>query len=272
MYSVCFNGDFLPAGQPLFDATNRGFRYGDGLFETARFYKGNLLLADRHFNRLLSGLRLLQIAFTYTPSQLQHLIAELCEKNNCSHFARVRLAVYRDANNKGSFVIEAASLLQEKWDWNERGWSVVLYRFARKSCDAFANLKTANYLPYVMAGRYALERGADESLVLNMHNHICDGSKTNLFYMRGADVFTPALAEGCVAGVMRETVIDFLKQSGYAVHQQIATEADVLESDHIFLTNAIEGLRWVQQIEGREKKHGVLKKLHAALHEFILPH
>src|SRR5215217_1346154 len=240
MQWVCLNGSFFQVKQPLLQASNRGFKYGDGLFETARFYQGRLLLAHYHFERLFSGLQLLHIIPQFTSTQLLDLIAQLCEKNNCSAFARVRVAVYREEDNIGSFVIEATALELQKLHWNEEGWCLNVYPFARKSCDVFANLKSANYLPYVMAGQYAKEQGVDESLILNMYNHICDGSKTNVFYMNGTDVYTPALSEGCVAGVMRRAVIDFLKSSGYTVHQKGITEAELLEADHVFVTNAIE--------------------------------
>lgn len=262
MQWICHNGLFVPMEQPIFDASNRGFRYGDGLFETARFYNGNLLLASYHFDRLFSGLQLLHMMPYFTAAQLTNFIEELCKKNGCSSSARVRIGAYRVTENNAAFVIEATALAIEKTQWNESGWRVLVYPFARKSCDAFANLKSANYLPYVMAGLYAKEQDADECLVLNMHNRICDGSKTNLFLMAGGDVYTPALSEGCVAGVMRRALINFLKQSGYVVHQKEVTEKDVLQAETVFVTNAIEGMRWVRQFGERIYEYGVLKKLY----------
>src|SRR6476620_11771899 len=100
MLWVCHNGSFFAAQQPLFPASNRGFKYGDGLFETARFYKGRLLLASYHFDRLFSGMRLLNMGAHFTVAQLVDLTAALCAKNNCSILARVRIAVYREEHNQ----------------------------------------------------------------------------------------------------------------------------------------------------------------------------
>jgi branched-chain amino acid aminotransferase len=261
MQWVCYNGHFLPHEQPLFTASNRGFRYGDGLFETAKFYNGRFLLAPYHFDRLFSGLKLLNINPQFTSERLSATITGLCERNHCAALARVRIAACREADS-ASYLIEATALDAAKMQWNDQGWRLVLYPFARKSCDAFANLKSANYLPYVMAGRYATEKGADECLVLNGHNRICDGSKTNLFFIRNNEAYTPALSEGPVAGVMRRAVMEFLKSSGYAVHQKGITMEDVLQADAVFVTNAIEGLRWVQRVGEREYNYGVLKKLY----------
>src|SRR5215218_1866206 len=179
MQRICHNGLFVPHQQHLFTAANRSFKWGDGVFETARFYKGRLLLASYHFERLFSSLHLLQIEPQVTAEQLTEHIVALCEKNGCSNGARVRLAMYREEESRASFVIEATVLPEASMHWNEEGWQLVLYPFARKSCDVFANLKTASYLLYVMAGLYAKDKGADEALVLNSYNRICDGSKTN---------------------------------------------------------------------------------------------
>lgn len=265
MQWVCFNGAFVPAGQPIFTASNRSFKYGDGVFETARFYNGRLLLAAYHFERLFSGLKLLNISPAFTALQLTESIAQLCEKNGCHALARMRIAAYREEDNSASFVMEATALDGEKLKWQEQGWRLQIHPFVRKSCDAYANLKSANYLPYVLAAQYAKEQAADECVVLNMYNRICDGSKTNLFFIKENEVYTPALSEGCVAGVMRRAVMAFLKTSGYAMHQKGITEEELLQADAVFVTNAIEGLRWVRQFGNRNYEYGVLKKLH---HDF----
>jgi branched-chain amino acid aminotransferase len=230
------------------------------------------LLAAYHFDRLFSGLKLLHITPVFTSDDLLAAVAPLCKQNDCTGLARVRIAVYRDDTNNASYLIEATGLAAGKLQWNERGWRVLLYPFARKSCDAFANLKSANYLPYVMAGQYATAHSVDECLVLNAYNRICDGSKTNLFYVKKDAVFTPALSEGCVAGVMRRAVIEHLKKLGYSVHQQTVSEEDVLLADAVFLTNAIEGVRWVQYVGEREYEYGDLKKWHAELFASLLTH
>lgn len=265
MQWVCHNGTFKPVSQPLFTATNRSFKWGDALFETGTFSDGRLLLALFHFERLFSGLQLLQMVPSFTAEQLTEAIVALCKKNNCSALARVRIAVYREDDNSASYVVEAMAIDAAKRQWNDVGWEVVFYPFARKSCDVFANLKSANYLPYLMAARYAAEKGVDEGLILNMHNRICEGSRTNLFLLTGTDIYTPALSEGCVAGVMRRQVIDILKSLGYAVHQKAITESELLEAEGMFLTNAVEGLRWVRRFGEKTYGHGVLKKIYHQL-------
>ena len=92
MNFICHNGKFLPADSLLFTAGNRGFRYGDGVFETAKVFEGKLLLSALHFNRLFTSLQLLGIkpGPQFTPQILEENILQLCQKNSCAALARVR--------------------------------------------------------------------------------------------------------------------------------------------------------------------------------------
>jgi branched-chain amino acid aminotransferase len=246
--NVCFNGNFLPGNVPLFFADNRGFKYGDGLFETMKVFKGNLLLSSFHFERLFSSLQLLGIDLSvdFTREILFRNIIDLCYQNNCDTSARIRLAVYRTDENKAGYLIEAIPLSEAVNRWSESGLSIALFPYARKSLDAFSNLKSANFLPYVLAGKYANENGIDDAIVLNSDNYLCDSSKANIYLIKAGKVFTPALHQGCVNGVMRRVVNEAVKGMGYSLRQVEVSEEDLIAADEVFLTNAIQIIRWVK--------------------------
>lgn len=254
--NICFNGDFFPLHQPVFNAQNRSFKYGDGLFETMKFHNGKLLLGELHFERLFTSLLLLQIekAALFTEENLRHQIVELCKQNNCIGSARIRLAVYRNEWNKADYVIEATPFNQSLNDWQAGGISVCLYPYARKAADAFANIKSANFLPYVLAQKYAQDNNFSDAIVLNAENHLCDSSKANIFLISEGELFTPALHQGCINGIMRRVVINEAKNLGYRVHQADVSEDSLLGADEVFLTNAIQIIRWVRSY--REKEYG----------------
>ena len=187
-------------------------------------------------------------------------IFELCKQNNCIHAARVRLAVFRNGNNKAEYLIEAQLLQEDFYQLNNEGWTIDVYPFAQKSCDAFATLKNANHLPYVLAGFYAREIGVDECLVLNSNNGIADGSRTNIFLIKGNEVLTPALDQGCVNGVMRRHIINELKKLNFTVKQNRVLTEDLINADEVFLTNAIQGIKWVKNF--REKFYSDVTTTH----------
>ena len=111
---INYNGKVYGEGQPVFTTTDHSYRYGDGLFETMKMIRGNLLFKDSHFERLYSGLKILKfnVPSFFTKQSLEHQVKELCTKNNCDNLARIRLSVSRgkgglyDCDNTVSYSIE----------------------------------------------------------------------------------------------------------------------------------------------------------------------
>lgn len=246
--NICFNGQFISADQPIFTPENPSFKWGDGIFETIKVSNGKIILQPYHFDRVFLSLKLLRMDHDedFNQDNLAAAILTLCELNSCLQLARVRLAIFRNEKNFAEWVIEAFTIPASFNQWNEKGWEIDLYPFARKQTDAFANLKSSSYLPYVMAGKFAREKQIDEAIVLNTSNKICDGSKTNIFLLSKKQLQTPALHQGCINGVMRRHIITELKIQGWQIKQEEIGLEDLLEADEIFLTNAIIGLRWVR--------------------------
>jgi branched-chain amino acid aminotransferase len=258
MAMICFNGDFLSDTVPIVGASNRSFRYGDAVFETGRVEEGRWQLQQYHMQRLFAGLEALEMnANNLDADKLSALLLEVCRLNNCLDSARVRLQAFRTESGAG-YIIEAASLPKMPLSLPQVGYKVDIYPKARKAMDAFANLKSSNYLPYVMAERFAQQRGLDEAIVLNAEGNICDGSKTNLFMVRENKILTPALHQGCVNGVMRRHVMEQLRLHKYEMEETVLTQDDLLTADSIFLTNAVRGICWVEWFrEQRFLREGV---------------
>jgi branched-chain amino acid aminotransferase len=255
MKYVSVNGKLQPASEQVFLADNRSYRYGDGLFETMKMADGKIQLAPYHFERLFSGLSLLkfEIPKLFTAEKLQQDILALCRKNECEKLARIRLSVsgghggLYDENRYLQYLVECWPLNGSVNQLNENGLVIDIYPDARKACDPFSNIKSASFLPYTMAALHAKENKLNDCLVMNTHDRVCDSTIANLFWIKDATVFTPALNEGCVAGVMRRHLIGKLREAKYNVQETMATVADIENADEIFLTNAINGIRWVSQ-------------------------
>ena len=252
-----FNGKIVADDEPILLASNRGYRYGDGLFETMKVLKGNIMLSGFHFERLFAGLALLkyEVPSLFTPSKLKEEVAELCQKNKLENLARVRLSVYRgngginDEDKTLRYIIESWPLSQSVEQLNENGLILDVFPDARKSCDLFANLKSANFLPYSMAAIYAKEHKYNDCLILNTHGNIADSTIANLFIIKGDEMKTPALQEGCVNGVMRRYLLDKFSDAGLSVQEAVISIKELQTADEVFLTNAIYGIRWVKRFE-----------------------
>jgi branched-chain amino acid aminotransferase len=267
MNSICFNGKIIAATEPVLMASNRGYRYGDGLFETIKILNGRILLGNYHFERLFTGLSLLQfqIPVLFTVEKIEKEILLLCRKNNCGDLGRVRLSVFRgngglyDEDKVLQYLIECWPLNESVNNLNENGLVIDIYPDAEKSCDKFSNLKSANFLPYSMAAMYAKEKKINDCLVLNAIGGIADSTIANLFIIKNSIIITPGLEEGCVNGVMRRHLNREMRNAGYEVQEASVLLNDILTADEIFLTNAINGIRWVKQF--RDKSFTNIKTL-----------
>ncbi|MBI3139529.1 MAG: aminotransferase class IV [Sphingobacteriales bacterium] len=252
---VSLNGKTEPADQPVLLASNRGYRYGDGLFETMKLDQGRILLEDLHFKRLMKGLRVMQfeIPNLFSTGKLAEEILQLAEKNKVLGKGRVRLSLFRGNGglNEGGkdlqYLIECWPLPDETGRFNENGLLIDIYPDARKSCDMFSGLKTANFLPYSMAALYAKAHDLNDCLVLNTAGDLADTTIANLFIIRENRLITPGEDQAAVDGVMRKYLLMELRKAGYPVEERAVSIADLEGATEVFLTNAIQGIRWVRQ-------------------------
>ena len=270
MNFICLDGKFYPAGQSSLKHDNRAFRYGDGLFETMKMLDSKIILKHLHFERLFSSLGILkyQLPSFFNEEKLEKEIIQLCRKNECEKLARIRFTVFRghgglyDENKALNYLIEGWPLNESVNSLNENGLIIDLYPDARKSCDPFSNIKSANFLPYMMAALHAREYKLNDCLVLNTKGNIADATIANVFMVREKIILTPALTEGCINGVMRRWLLQKFKENGYAFREAIITEEDLLMADEIFLTNAINGIRWVSRFRNSVYTNELTRKIY----------
>jgi branched-chain amino acid aminotransferase len=275
MAFINVNGKMVPADLPVLTADNRGYRYGDGLFETIKVKEGEVQLNQLHFERMFSGAALLQYELPafITAASLEEEINALCRKNNCEKLARVRLSVYRgsgglyDGDNKAGYIIECWPLEERLTRLNENGLVIDIFQDAAKGCDVFANLKSTSLMTYVMATQYAKKNKLNDALILNVHGRIADSTIANVFIMKNGIISTPALSEGCIAGVMRKHLLDQISRVGYKVSETTITFQDVLNADEVFLTNAIRGVRWVRQCRDKKYTNNITTEISHLVHK-----
>lgn len=266
---INFNGKMLAANEPIIAAQNRGLRYGDGIFETIKFKNGKLILCDEHFARLWKGMQMLQfdIPKLFSPEKLEAEILQLAAKNKLTA-ARIRLTIIRsdggiyDAkNNTPNYIIEAIQLPEDNGPLNSNGLQLCIFNDAKKSIDIFSNLKTNNYLPYCMGAMFAKKQQCNDALILNSEGNICDSTIANIFYIKDNTIYTPALTQGCVAGVMRKFLIDTIREQDFIVHETLVTKEAILHADEVFLSNSIYNIRWVAGMENKSYTNTITYKI-----------
>ncbi len=264
-----YNGKFYEEGTPIIGADSRALRYGDGLFETLKFSNNEFILLQDHLLRLWEGLDKMQFdkPKLFTKQYLRDELAALVKKNKDTH-ARVRLVVFRangglyDAlHHHPQFIIQSWPLAVAADTLNTNGLQLCIYRDALKTCDAFSNLKHNNYLPYFMGALFAKANRCNDAVILNNYLRICDSSIANIFMVKNQIIYTPSLAEGCVAGVMRKFLLQQLPLAGFEVVETTITEDMLLDADEVFLSNAMYNMRWVAAIDAKKYSNTITKKI-----------
>jgi len=275
---ILFNDEFFTADQAIIKASNRGFKFGDGLFESMRMCNGKLQFAEQHADRLRAGMKALKMeGFALLDEYfLRQKTAELLKKNKFNGNVRFRLAIYRDGeglytpqSNKVGYLLEAVPLEQTQYELNQKGLIIDVYDEITKPINKLANYKTNNALVYVMAGLHQKQHRLDEAIILNQHGFLCESTSSNVFVVYQKQIYTPALSEGCVAGVMRSVVLQLAKTHNFPlVEAQISP--DILnEAEEVFVTNATSGIRWVMGYNKKRYFNEVAKVLGTKLNALV---
>ncbi|MGJ1268331.1 aminotransferase class IV [Sphingobacterium spiritivorum] len=248
------NGKIVPEGDAVVSSDNRAFRYGDGLFETMLWKDGDIRFLAFHIERLQEGLRMLHMedAHRFDAFFIRSKTEELIRKNNMlGQQVRVRLIVYRDGGglygpetNKTAYVLQITRIPESLRD-KKVGLIVDLYTEYRKPYSDLSKLKSNNALIYVMAGLHKRKHRFDEVLLLNQEGYLCEALSSNIFVFYEKVLYTPAISEGCIAGVMRRVVMDMATDEGIAVVEAQISPEIMSQADEIFCTNAVHGVQWV---------------------------
>ena len=269
-----YNSKFFKEGSAVLSADNRGFKFGDGLFETMKSINGHIYFIDEHFARLWQGLQVLQFKIPrhITPDLLQAEILALLKKNCHNKIARIRLTMFRAEgglydviNHTPHYLIQTWELPDETGTWNSNGLVLGIYPDVKKSCDILSNLKNNNFLPYAMAALQAKKQKWNDAVLLNTAGRICDTTIANIFLIKDEVIFTPALQEGCVAGVMRKNMIKLLTTGNYKIIEGKLSIDDLMNADEVFLTNSVYNLRWVQSIGDKKYANIQTQKIYTAV-------
>jgi branched-chain amino acid aminotransferase len=251
---ILFNDEFFEKETPILKVGNRAFKFGDGLFESMRMANGKLQFPELHADRIKATMKALKTDGYNLLDEyfLKTKTSELARKNKIHANGRFRLSVYRDGEglytpetNKVGYLLEVKPLETPTYELNKKGLIVDVYDEITKPLNKLSNFKTSNSLPFVMAALYQKQHRLDEVLLLNQNGFLCESTSSNLFVVYQNQIYTPALSEGCVGGVMRNVIMRLAKQ-----HQLPLIEAQINpqilnEAEEVFLTNAIGGVRWV---------------------------
>lgn len=254
---VLLNGQFVPEADAKVSVFDRGFLYGDGLFETICVHRGVPFLWAQHIERLQRGADSLKLRLPFTGEQMRDFVNGLVERNQLTD-AILRIHVTRGKGPRGYspkgadtptlvMSLHPAPVIDPA---NPPVWRLITSQMRVVENDPLALSKTADKLRQVMARMEAEERGADEALLLNTSGQVADAASANVFWVADETIHTPPLSVGALAGVTRQFVGELCEAMGSRVIEANITPAQLQQADGVFLTMSSMGIVEVSSLDG----------------------
>jgi len=226
--------------EPIVDIEDRGYQFGDGVYEVIAIYNGKLFLFDEHMERLERSAKEIQLTLPCSASELKQKVIELVDRNKLqdgvvylqiSRGVATRWHAYPDKETESvlvAYTIEEKTMTEEE----DHGAKAILtpdIRWLR--CD----IKTLNLLPNAMAKQKAIEAGAVEA-ILHREDNVTEASSSNVFIVKNNKVLTHPANNLILNGITRQKVIELCGELNLSVQTEIYTVQDLLEADEVFIT------------------------------------
>lgn len=264
---VNLDGTILNESEVVLSIKNRGYQYGDALFETMRAINGKIIFWEDHYFRLMASMRILRmsIPMKFSPEFLENEILTLIQANNFeAKPVRIKLNLHRTGtgfylpeNQDVGYLIQVSELNSPFYIWNELPYEIELFKDHFVTSGLLSTLKSNNKLVHILGSIFAKENGYANCMLLNEKKSVTEFLQGNLFLVQGNTIKTPPLIDGCLNGIIRKKILEILsKLPEYIVVEAAVSPFELQKADELFLTNSIVG---IQSISRYRKKNYVSK-------------
>lgn len=248
---INFNGT-LQDNSALYIETNRGFLFGDAVFETVKIVNSKIVFLEEHYLRLMASMRIcrMEIPMLLTMEYFEEQIVSLLQALKIVN-ARVRFTVFRDSegyytpnSNDVKFVIMANELNNTFYSFSNEPYEVELFKDFHLSKHLLSTIKTNNKMIHTLSGIFAKENDYQNCLLINEDKNIVEAIQANIFMKMGDVISTPPISEGCQNGILRKQIIKLIsKNTNIKFEEKPISPFDLQKADELFLTNVIIGIQ-----------------------------
>ena len=265
MSVVFLNDTYLPMAEAKISPMDRGFLFGDGIYEVVPSYNGEMVGFAPHIDRMNNGLNAVEINLGWSHERWKDVCDILIEKNGAGNLA-LYLHVSRGADTRRfhaypedieptvfAFAFEIPPVpVADKT--KVVGYKVAASRDLRwERCQ----IKSTALLGNVMHFQYGCQQGANETLLYNERNELTEASACNAYIVKDGVVITPLLDNQILAGITRHILLDLLRKDGsIPVEERIVTMAEVFDADEVWVTSSSKEVVPVIEIEGKPVGNG----------------
>jgi D-alanine transaminase len=243
---VYLNGEYVPRSEARISVMDRGFLFGDGIYEIIGVYNGRLFRSEQHLERLQRSLMAIKIEHQFRIEEYEQIIQELLEQNNITTenkyiyiqvtrgISTTRSHNFPKPSVKPSIFMMLDDLVRPSFAQLQKGFKAITREDSRWK-DCF--IKTISLLPNVLLSEEAIENDATETILIH-NGYAIEGSNSNLFNVKNGVIITPPKSEHMLGGITRELIIELAQQNNLPIKENNITLNDLYSSDEIWVTSA----------------------------------
>lgn len=253
---------------------DRGFVFGDGVYEVLRVYNGQPFLLEEHLGRLEKSLNAARLP---ALENMKQAIISVIEKNlvkegmvylQVTRGSAPRVHSFHDLDLKPNVLIYAKHFAKCPSSYDaEHGIKAITLEDLRWQC---CHIKSLNLMANCMAQTEAFERGAKEAILFRDNKILSEGSSSNVFIVKNSVVYTPPLSNHILPGTRRKFIIEKLKDDGILVEERVLLRSDVERAMEIFITSTIREAAPVVELDGRPVGAGQVGPMAKKARDLIL--
>jgi len=273
---IWLNGKIVGERNAKVSVFDRGFMYGDGVFETMRGSHGVVFKLDEHLDRLYGSFKITGIKIPYSEDFLKGQIYKLLKINKFEE-AYIRLTVTRGAGTVGLAKIECENptvVITAKrfspypaWMY-KKGICVKIVKVRQNENSPVSGIKSVSFLNYILARMEAKKIGFDDAIMLNSKNRVSEAAVSNIFLVKRGALITPSPESGILPGITRKVVIESSPRIGIKVKEAAVAPKDIYSADEVFLTNSMMEIMPVIRVDNKIIGSGRPGALTKKIHEF----
>lgn len=254
---IFLNGKIISDTEGSVSLGDRGFLYGDGIFETLRSYNGKPFKLAEHLERMRCSAEKLSISFEYTNAEISESITKLLEKNSIQD-AYIRITLSRGTgenglginnNLKSTILIQVKSFTPYERKLYEEGMSLIVSMHRRSTSCPISSHKTTNLLTSILLKEEAKRMAANEAIVINTDGYVAECVVSNIFMVNNGSVVTPSLDTNILPGITRKTVLDICQNSGIPAREECFRIETLIKAEEVFITNSLMEIMPVSRID-----------------------
>jgi len=259
---VNINGEIVPETEARVPVLDRGFLFGDSIYEVLRTRKGGFHSAGRHLDRMERSASRILMKLPISREQLLERCAETARAaGNEESYVRIILTRgtgtapnidLRYAPEMPNLIIMVRPLPRPPADLMAKGFSAEVVSIRRNDPRALdPAIKSGNYLNNIMGLMEARQDGADVAIFLNTLGQVTEAQTSNLWMVKDGDILTPPPEVGILRGITRGLLLEYGQLEGLPIREQLLTEADLRATDEVFMTSTLMDIAPITSLDGQ---------------------